>query len=428
MLSRIKKLLLQDFVRIVSWSSVSYFIKIVSQFVVSKVLAITIGPSGLAILGQVTNLVSIVQSVGSAGISIGVTKYVAEYANDEAEQRKIINNAFKLVFWTSAVCLLFIITSFRFIGDSFFGSRDYDTVIIVSGLTVFLFSINNIVIAVINGLKLFRLYVVINTLNSLLNLILALIFVYFWGLSGALISVVLTPGLLFFVSYFFVYKKTWLSFDFFSIKFDREILKKLSKFSLMAINNAIVGAIGQIVLRNIIIKNTSIAEAGLWDSMNKISSSYLLLLTTSIQVYFLPTLASITVAALVWKELLRANKLIIPIITIILFIVFCFREHIILLLFTKDFLPIKEFFGYQLMGDIIKISSWIFAYIMYARAMTRQLIITDNVFTATYILLSYFLIQEFNLKGVYIAYIINNVVYLLFICVFVRNYLFNKTK
>lgn len=428
MIGKIKRFFLQDFVRITSWSSISYAIRVAGQFVVSKVLAITVGPAGIAILGQMSNIAAIVQSFGSAGISLGVTKFVAEHETDAAQQRKVINNALKLVCVTSVVAALAMLVSFKYLGESFFKGNTYNTVLIVAGVSVIFFSINNVIIAVVNGLKLYKLYVILNTVNSVVGLLLSLVFINVWGLTGALYSVVLAPALLFFVTYLCIYKKEWFSFSFLFEKFDTAILKKLSRFSIMAINNAVVGTIGQIVLRNIIIRNTSIHDAGLWDAMTKLTTGYMMLLTVNIQVYFLPTLASITDSRATWRELMKANKIVIPLLCVALFFLYLFRSQVIMLLFTREFLTITDFFKYQLIGDAIKISSWIFAYIMYARAMTRQLIITDNVFTLTYIILAYFLVPHMQLKGVYIAYMVNSSLYFVFIFFFIRRYLFKKAK
>lgn len=423
MLKKIRKVFLHDLVRITSWSSVSYFIKTVSQFIISKVLAVTIGPAGVAILGQLTNISGIIQSLGSAGISIGVTKYIAENYDNEVEQQKVIDNSLKLVFYTSAGVGLLTLLFFKAINRYFLANSNYSEVVLIAGLTVLLFAINTTIVAVINGLQQYKQYIYITILNSLFNLFLVLVFVKIWGFKGALYALVTTPALLFFISYSFVYKKSWFSFKFLFTKFDYSILKKLSAFSLMAINNAVVGALGQIILRSLIIKRLSITEAGLWDSLTKLSNAYMLLITTSIQVYFLPALAAISDSKLLWKELIRANKILLPLIGTILILIFIFRTEIILLLFTKQFLPLQEYFKFQLVGDLIKISSWIFAYTMYARAMTKRLILTDNFFTALNISLAYLFVIKMHLAGIFVAYLCSSLIYFVFIVVFIRKQL-----
>ena len=85
----------------------------------------------------------------------------------------------------------------------------------------------------------------------------------------------------------------------------------------------------------------------------------------------------------------------------------------------------KSVFALQLIGDLIKIASWIIAYTMYAKAMVKNLIITDNIFTFFYVGISYLFLthSNFGLSSVYYAYIINNLVYLVFIYFLMKKYL-----
>jgi PST family polysaccharide transporter len=167
--------------------------------------------------------------------------------------------------------------------------------------------------------------------------------------------------------------------------------------------------------------------AGIWDGMNRLSSAYLLLLTTSIQVYYLPTLSSILKPGLLWKEIIKTEKIILPLVTLMFIVIFLARGLIIDLLFTQQFYAMKQLFILQLFGDLIKISSWILSYTMYAKAMTKQLIITDNIFTLTFIAFIYFFINKLGLKAVYYGYILNNLVYLTVIYFFLKNYILRRS-
>ena len=163
--------------------------------------------------------------------------------------------------------------------------------------------------------------------------------------------------------------------------------------------------------------------AGIWDGMNRLSAAYLLLITTSIQVYYLPILSAIQNKKLLWKEIIKTEKILIPITFCAFLLIFLFRNLIINVLFTSEFNLMKSIFVYQLLGDIIKIAAWIIAYVMYAKAMTKQLILTDNIFTFMYVGLSYLLISYlgYGLNAVYYSFIFNNIVYLIFMYFFMRN-------
>jgi PST family polysaccharide transporter len=51
-------------------------------FVNVKVIAVIIGPAGVALIGQLNNFSAIIMSFATAGITTEVTKYIAQYKDD----------------------------------------------------------------------------------------------------------------------------------------------------------------------------------------------------------------------------------------------------------------------------------------------------------------------------------------------------------
>ncbi len=421
---KITQALKSDLVKVSSKTGIATGVKLAASFIVSKVLAILVGPSGIAILGQLSNVGNIIQSLSTGGITIGVTKYVSEYSDDRAAQQKIINNALKITFICSAICTIAVLLSYRYLGDCFFHTEKYNSVILILGSTLFLFSFNSLITSIINGFKNFRLYVIINIATSVISLIATIALVYYWGVYGALLAFVLAPAIVFFISWFLVRKELWLNYRFLTEKFDIKSVKLLSRFSMMALNNAFVAAMAQIAIRSFITGKMSIDIAGIWDGMNKLSAAYMLLITTSIQVYYLPTMSYIKERKLLWKEIIKTEKIILPLTLLMFTLIFFTRGILVNLLFSKDFALMKTVFAYQLVGDLIKVATWIISYTMYAKAMTRPLIITDNLFTITYVAISYILLNNFGygLNSVYFGYIINNAIALVVMYFFMKNY------
>ena len=398
-------------IRVTSKNGVATAFRLASGFVVSKVLAVFVGPAGLAILGQMSNISNIFQTISNGGITIGITKYIAEYADDKIRQQKIILNALIITFICSAFCSVFILIFYKYINRLIFDKQNYESIVLILGATMVLFSFNSVIAAVLNGLKNFKLYIRINVISSVLTLISTLILVYFFNLYGALLSVIVVPSAIFFISWYLVRKEPWATKDFFFNRPDLKIVKLFGKFSLMALNNAVVGGLVQIVVRHLLTKNMSLDVAGIWDGMNRLSTAYLILITTSIQVYYLPVLSYIKDRKLLWREIMKTEKIILPLTLAAFILIYIFRGIIIEILFSPQFYLMKSIIGLQLIGDLIKVGSWIIAYTFYAKAMTKNLILTDNIFTTTYVIIAYFLLTQTNLglSSVYFAYIINNI-------------------
>ena len=60
-------------------TAISTIIKLIAGFVINKVIAIYVGPSGLAVVGQLQNFMSIITTISNGAITNGIVKYTAEY-------------------------------------------------------------------------------------------------------------------------------------------------------------------------------------------------------------------------------------------------------------------------------------------------------------------------------------------------------------
>ena len=69
------------------YTSISTAITFISGFIVVKVVAVKIGPKGIAFVGQFQNTTAILTMLATAAISTGVVKYLAEHKGDQAKKQ-----------------------------------------------------------------------------------------------------------------------------------------------------------------------------------------------------------------------------------------------------------------------------------------------------------------------------------------------------
>jgi PST family polysaccharide transporter len=91
-------------------NSIAVTIKILTLLGINKVLAIYVGPNGYAALGQFQNAIQMITTFASGAINTGVTKYTAEYIDDEIAQRKVWGTAGTLAIAGSLLGALIIVT------------------------------------------------------------------------------------------------------------------------------------------------------------------------------------------------------------------------------------------------------------------------------------------------------------------------------
>lgn len=408
------------------FSGIITLIRISSGFVANKVVAIFTGPSGVALIGAFSNFISIVLTFANGAINTGVIKYTAEYEYDNEKLKSLFSTSFRISLYCSGIVGVILLLFGSFFSTWIFVSHLYSNPIRVLGVTIILYSLNTLLISILNGKKQIKTYTIVNTLGSIIGLGFTFTLVFYFKLEGALYALVLSQSIVFFITLFFITKSDWFSLDYFKQNINLDIVKKLSHYSLMAIVAALTIPVSQIILRNMLISILGIQSAGIWQGMMRISDGYLMILTTALSTYYLPKLASLHTNKELKDEILQGYKLILPAVFFSCLIIYLMRFFIIRLLYTSDFMAMEDLFLYQLLGDFFKMASWILTYLIVAKSMTKLFVITEIGFSLGYIILGYTCVHYFGIKGISIAFAINYFIYFVMMITFFRKLLFKK--
>jgi PST family polysaccharide transporter len=241
---------------------------------------------------------------------------------------------------------------------------------------------------------------------------------------GALLSAVTFQSIVFIVTLCMVSKNEWIRNLDFLRGFNVAAGRKLLNYSSMALVSAATVPVSQLMIRSSIVKYTSLYDAGLWEGMNRISSMYLYVITSSLSVYYLPRMSEIKKKNELRTEIINAYKLIIPPLILMTMAIYLSRNFIIHILFNDKFVGMEKLFAYQLIGDFFKISSWVLAYNMLAKSMTLTYTITEIIGTISYVALSIVTIRAFGNVGATMAYAICCVTYFTTMVVIFRKLVF----
>lgn len=413
-----------DLVKVFSLNAVSTLIHMCTALISTKVVASIIGPAGIAMLGQLNNINTMLQGVAGGGIRSGVTKFIAEYKDDNIRVGSYISNALKISSIFTIVISIVCIACHNFLSNKIMLSPDYGYVFVVLGFTIFLFTLNSLLISILNGFKEFKKYVVVNVSSSIFSLVFSVTLCIVWGLEGAMISAVTFQSVVLFVTIYQCRKCSWFKFDNFLGKYDKNIVKQYLQYTLMTLVTLSIVPVTQMILRGYVISEISITEAGWWDGMNKISHMYLTVITTSLSVYILPRMSELTDKWELKKDILKSYKLIIPFMLISTLLIYLLRHFIIWLLYTPDFYPMESLFIWQLLGDVFKIAAWLLSYLMLAKLKTKAFIVTEILSGLTSLLIRYVCMKQYGVVGLNIGYMINYILYFLCMVWLFRDILF----
>ncbi|TYQ14002.1 UNVERIFIED_ORG: PST family polysaccharide transporter [Zoogloea ramigera] len=389
--------------------------------ILNKVLALYVGPSGYAVIGQFQNALAVALSLSGGVMGPGVTKGTAQHFDNQSQQHTIWQTAVKLTLSATLVASLLFIVAHQWLSGKLLERADMDTVFIGLGLALPAIALNNLLLAIINGKKDVVTYVSANIVGSLLSLLVVGALTYLGGLYGALLAIAISPAASLLATGALVARRGWFKAAYLWGKLDRPVVKELSGFGLMGLTSAIMSPLAFMFIRNHLSQTLGLDAAGYWQASWKISEIYLMLITLTLSMYYLPRLAEIKTRTELGKEIAKVYSVVLPMVILGAVVMYFLRDFIIEKLFSKDFAPMRELFFWQLTGDILKIGSWILSYIMLGRAMVRAFVLTEVIFSLSFYGFTVMLSKIYGFQGVAMAYAANYLLYWIAMWILVRN-------
>lgn len=408
------------------FSGVSTSVSLVCRLITNKIVAVYLGTNGMFLLGQLKDLINIGQITGSLGTGNGIIKYVASYKEDQKQLSSFLNTGLKLhIYFSLLVCILTLIFK-DFISNYLFHDLKYTNAITLLAFSFITLSLHSFFMAIFNGLKKIKTYITINIISTIIASALVIIFVLKFKIIGAFYALVLSQFLGFTISVLFIRKLNLLSLKNISSKLDKTHFKNLTKFSYMAIAAPVCMIGATLFIRFFLNDNLGSDYAGSWEGMWRISAIYIMFLTTTFKFYLLPTFSEITGKSL-RKEVFKVWTLSIPTIIVITLAVYLLKDIIIPLLFSKEFILINTILLFHLLGDAIKINSWVLGNILIAKANTKVFIVFQIGWAVIFCSLSVILTKNQGFVGVSIAYFLTYVLHFIAMNIYFRKLLWTKT-
>ena len=355
-------------------SSYSTLINVVSKLVINKLLAIYVGPAGYSIIGQFQNFIAMMSAIGTAGVSSGVTKLTAEFANDKSKQVNIWSTSFALGFLMSIIAGMIVAFFSDDISKRLFADEIYSQVVFAFALIIPLIAAYTLTISILTGLQQFKISTHISVTYSLLSMLTAGLGAVYFGLSGVLYSLIVTYIVASLFTLFIFIRREAIKVKIAVLRIDPHFAKLLLAFTVMSIITSITAPLSSLYIRQNLIVQYGLHDTGMWDAMNRISAMMMLFIVAPLNMYLLPKLAGLKSKDDITSEILEIYKLGIPIIIISLTLIYFLRGEIVLILFSKDFYPMESLFGAQLIGDFFKSISLVISYYFLSKSMLREFV------------------------------------------------------
>lgn len=398
------------------WTAGSTLIKIGAGLLIVKLLAVSFGPSGVGLAGNFRQLITVLGVLSGAGIFNGVTKYVAEHHQDPVKLRAVLGTSSTLILGSSTLLAAIFLLFSGPISAALFDNADYESVIKAVAFVQMGIAYSNYFLAILKGYRDASGNAQAIILGSLLGVVAYYLCYILGGYEGALAGLALVPALVVLPAGLMIVRRKQFAFSMLKPAWDKAIATSLGKFTVMAILTSVTLPVAYIMMRNLLAERYSWDDVGLWAGVSTISDAYLQFITASFSVYLLPTLSRLQLKSEISAEIIKALKFVLPAVAVASFMVWLLRDFAIWLLFSEQFTGMRDLFAWQLVGDVLKVGSYVFGYLVIAKAALRFYILTE---VSQFILLmsfAHWFIPEHGAVGATQAYMATYIVYFIVCC------------
>ncbi|NCF43040.1 MAG: oligosaccharide flippase family protein [Bacteroidetes bacterium] len=408
--------------KVFSFSLVSITIKFLVGFVLTKLFAILLGPSGIAVLGNMKSVMQILMSSASFGMQRGIIRFTSEFREQRHAFQKLLGTL-HIIYGSIALVIAVVL---------FFLSDYLANVILQDDKYAWLFQILAIIVpfqgfhvlyfSILQGLDNYKKVVWVELVMIFCNLIFVGVSTFKFGLTGALFSVACMPVFYFFVSVVFLKS----DIPNFKIAWSSSTAKNLFLYALMTLFSGIAFPLLFILIRNHISSVLGIDEVGYWEAVNQFSFFYFILLNSVMLMYVLPKITAQTDNVFYRSQVVEYVKKIMPLFAVFLIVLFLLRKYAILVLLSPEFTSIETLFGWQLLGDFFRAMTLIFSIYFHARRLAVPYITIDALLIVLLFTLTTVFVDSYGLIGAVKAHFISYFIYFIITVFWLRKTLFNN--
>ncbi|MBX7043461.1 MAG: oligosaccharide flippase family protein [Ignavibacteria bacterium] len=386
-------------------------------------LAVLLGVSGMGVYSQFTNLVSLLNFVVPLGLPFSLTKFISEKENiPEEERNKLLSGSLMVIIASSILVSLTLIVFASEISYLLTNSHDYrDLVIIISILIPFSFIVS-LFEALVRGLRKLNLLTKLLMTASVVSTVIAIVFVWIWGLAGAVTSIA-AGSVAMLIIYAFVFGKAGLlRFSKSSFSVDKKLITGYFKLGLASLAIGAINQISYLAVRTIAIDNLGISANGIYQSVLGISLNYFTLIFVLISNYTLPKLNAYRDDGDFRKEINETFRIFNFALTPLVCALIVCRFLIVTVLYSDDFLAATALYKYQFPGDFFKVLAWISGLWIIPKNKIRLWLSLELITFTLYPLLSFILLNKFgmSLEAISVSYLVSNVLHFLMNVYFLR--------
>ena len=398
----------------------------IRAFVVNKLLAVFLGPSAYACVGQFLNLMTLGQATSSLAMQNGWVSLTAQNKDSTEKLLGIWRGGYRLtVYATIVTCVVAVLFCFFAPLESLLPGvprRLAQAAILFALPGILATNIITISSSVMNGLGNYRRWASINIVASIWQMLWVAYFLFTGHLS--VLSIIATQSVL--AGVFAAMSASRAGFSFKRLKTSvLEIRAPWKSYALMGLVPMVLTPLVLTFVRSFVGSTMGWDAAGIWQGIYKISDFIATLLSASLGVIVLPKISA---------ELSRQefSKMFRPIfirmvafsLVMVLALYFC-RGIVVTVFLSSAYAGVADYMGVQLVGDFFRSAGWCLGFVLIARQATKAFLSIEIVAQLFFAVSSVVLVKLIEFNGLMTAYALENLLTLVALAFAVRRLKWN---
>lgn len=356
----------------------------------SKVIAVLLGPIGMGISGLLFTTLNFISELTGAGLDRSAVKDVSAALgkNDEQKIVRVLGVLRRLVWFTGLLGALLTIAFSPLLSQWAFGSSEFTLAFIWIAVAILLKQLAYGNLAVLQGLRKLKELAKANLMGSAVGLVIVIPLYYYFRIDAIAPAIVISFLMTFLFSRYFANK----------VKDQPEKVSTKEAFSqgkemirlgvMMSISSLLV-ALSMFLVQLFISNTGSVAEVGFYHAGIVIINSYVGMIFNAMSTDYYPRLAAIADdIKKIRKTVLHQAYIAVLLITPIIVLFLIFAEIVILLLYSREFLPVVTFLIWAILGTVFKAVSFSMGYIFIAKGDSKIFLKTAVLFNSLLLLMN----------------------------------------
>lgn len=399
--------------------------RILSLLGINKILAIYVGPAGYALIGQFQSFTNFFTILLGGIFGNSVIKVTASSTETEL----------KVSFWGAvgslgvmlALCQFLLIAFYAdVLSKHFFGDASNSHLIILYSAFLVFSIFSTIIQSVANGYGHIKELILGNISVTFLNALFISLAAIYWGVTGVFFAISLLQCVSFLVFVYTFRKYWWSNLRLFFSGITRESIETVSKYAIMALVSALTVPFTQLILRTETYELFGQNEAGLLEASWRLSSGYMMLITSTISLYYLPRFSSLGNAVAIKNEFSRFFLIGLPLVSLMMFGIFFLKSQIVELLFDTEFSKIADWIFYVLLSDFFKSIVYLYGVLLIAKGLVRTYIVLELLHCALVVCSSNLYLADVGVKSIFISFTFSNIVYISLVVLLLTSHRYKK--